>query len=313
MDMEAQSHASKVPDQASDRIIFFILCSLSIIAELFIVISYLSIRRRTTVFYTQVMWLFGADLICFFSYYYSLMPESSKDTGCKIFGFINEISHVSSITWTSIIAGTIFYSMKNKQRTATLPMKYVIGANVITLFFSIYPWITGEYGIYDGFGFKLCWVKPKEFSTLVIAYWVPLILSLVFNLGCYIVIIAFLRKYYPGSMLGDFGILFAFPVVQIISNSGSLLYSLSYIENVEPSASVQLFHAVTRSVEGLLYVIAYGSNYSVRKDIKRAWCKKRKQSNELVGISLRTKNGTSLFENLTYPTPPNNVNGNMSE
>lgn len=312
MELVSQSFMSKVPDADSDRLIFFILCTLSVLAELFIIISYCSIRRRTTVFYNQVIWLFATDLICFLSYYYSLYPEKSRDVGCQIFGFINELSHVWSITWTSIIAATIFYSMKTRQRLASMPLKYVVIANALVLAFPIYPWVTGEYGIYDGFGFKLCWVRPKGFSTLVIAYWVPLLLTLAFNICCYVTILCYLKKKYPGSILSDFGLLLVFPIVQMISNSGSLLYSLSYMENVAPTATIQLFHAITRSIEGLLNVIAYCSNSNIRKEIKRVWCKKRKpsQNEDLVGISLRTKeSGTPLFENLTYPT----ANRNLSE
>lgn len=286
-------------DESFFQEVFLILSGLSILAELFIIASYLSIRKRTTIFYNQVVWFFISDMISFASYFYSLEPDVEKnDTGCHIAAFVNELFTVLSIAWTSIIAGTIFYSMKTKRRMTSLRKGYVIITIIICFIFPIYPLVRGEYGLYEGFSFPICWITFREFSTLVIGYWVPLICSVIFNFICYIGILILLKKNELGASK-EFSILLIFPLLQMLGNSGSLLCSIYYLKGDPIPRNAQLYHVVTRSVGGLLNAIAYGLNPSIRNDLKKAWQRRKFGSNG--SFELQHSN-SSVLSHLTYPS-----------
>lgn len=282
--------------------VFLTLSGLSILAELFIIVSYISIRRKTTIFYNQVVWFFFSDIISFASYFYSLEPDvEENDTGCHIAAFVNELFIVLSTAWTSIIAGTILHSMTTKRRMTSLRRRYVIITIIIAFLFPIYPLAKGEYGIYEGFNFPICWITQKQFSTLVVSYWVPIIGSVVFNFICYLGIIIHLKKNDLGAASKDFSILLIFPLLQMMANSGSLVCSIYFIQGETPPHNAQLYHVVTRSVEGLLNAIAYGLNPSVRNDIAKAWCQRRNTSK---GSFELQHSDSNVLSHLTYPTEP---------
>lgn len=286
-------------DQGLFSEIFYILCGLSVLGELFIVFSYMSIRKKNNAMYNQVIWLVATDIGSLLANFYSLKSDLSSDIGCKIFGFIHEISHVCSICWTSIIAGTIFYSIRTQQKITSLSTKYVLIICSVSLLFSIYPIITEGYGLYDGFNFPICWLTDNgSFSTIIIAYWIPVGLSFIFNLICYTGIIIYLKRKYSTDVFKDFTILFVFPLVQMIANSGFLIYSLQVINGGQLTAGIQLVHVITRGGEGMFNVIAYGLTYSVRKDIYKIWCLRRKEPSR--NNSIATEN-ESPFASLNYP------------
>lgn len=286
-------------DQGLFSEIFYILCGLSVLGELFIVISYMSIRRKNNTMYNQVIWLFATDICSLGANFYSLKSNLSGDMGCKVFGFIHEISHICSICWTSIIAGTIFYSIRTQQKIASLSTKYVLLICSISCLFSIYPIISGGYGLYDGFNFPICWLTDNEsFSTIIIAYWIPVGASFIFNVICYTGIIIYLKRKYSTDVFKDFTILFVFPLVQMIANSGFLIYSLQIINGGQLTAAIQLVHVITRGGEGMFNVIAYGLSYSVRKDIYKVWCLRRREKSR--NYSDLTAESESPFASLNY-------------
>lgn len=260
--------------------IFFILCGLSIIGELFIIISYMSIRKKTNTLYNQVIWLFSTDTIALLVNFYSLLPvrEDALSIPCKIVGFIHEFSHICSVFWTSIIAGAIFYSVKNQKKMKSLSTKYVILIILVSCFFPLYPLFTNSYGIYTGFDFDICWLSSDDFETIIVAYWAPVLASCFFNVVCYTGIIIYLKKNHSTGVSKDFGILFLFPLVQMIANSGFLMYTLELLNGGQLTSTVQLVHVVTRGGEGLFNALAYGSSYSIRKDLYKVWCRRRKRS-----------------------------------
>ena len=285
-------------NQDSLKLIFYGLCSLSIIGELFIIISYVSIRKKTSTLYNQVIWLFLSDIIYILLYFYSLIDTNLDDKGCKFSGLISESTYVSSMFWTSIIAGTIYFSIKTQKKIKSPKITYAVLGQLLVLLFPLYPYLRDAYGIYDEFPFPVCWIHQDNFITILIAFWIPIILSWSFNVYCYLNIIRYLRNSHSQSTSKGFRVLLIFPLVQVVANSGGFAaFIIIKMTGGNKSNAMHLVQIITRGSEGLLNALAYGSSYSIRKDIAKAWCHKRSKRRE--NANLNDLSSSSLFSSLS--------------
>ena len=259
------------------RVVFITLSTLSVLCELFIIFSYVSIRKRTSVLYSQVIWLFTTDIICILTYFYSLKSNiPSEDLGCKILGFISELTYISSLFWTSIIAGTILYSIETGRKISSPRTKYTVLLHFIGYIYPFYLLFADKYGVFEGDGIQTCWIQTNNPVEIIIAFWIPIGICWLFNVYCYVRILIFVRRNLSEDTAKDFRVLLIFPIAQMVSNSGFVVYSLLETFGIESTFTLQIIHVLTRGSEGVLNVMAYGSSYSIRRDIYRAWCLKRR-------------------------------------
>ena len=265
-----------VEDSDTLKFLFFSLIGCSISAEIFIIVSYLSIRKKSTVFYNQVIWLISTDIISLFATFYALNPNIKDDFSCKTAGFIRHITHVSSIIWTSVIAGSIFNSIIKRRQIGSIGSGYIVITKIISLLFAFVPLFLNSYGIYNGYPFVICWIHEKDTTAIIISNWIPLVTTFLLNIYFYIGILIYLTRNHSKSVSKEFSILLVFPLVQMLTNFGTFVYTIHILNGGNSlSMNIQTFHVVSKSCEGLLNVIAYGSNYSVRKEIAKVWCSRR--------------------------------------
>ena len=273
-------------DPSTSKALFFMLAGCSVLAQLFILVSYIGIRRRSSIFNSQIVWFITTNMISFVAFFYTagLDSISDPDLGCQTFGFIHQFFHVSSILWSSIIIFNTLTSLQQQKRIQRIGIKLIIFVETLSFLSACYPIITNSYGDYNGFPFSLCWIKESTVWDIIIAYWIPLLSSLSFNLICYTIIIASIMKNYSRAVSKDFSLLFMFPLIQMITNTGSLIFHLTAGDyNLSPVA--QVFHILLRSCEGILYLIPYASNYNIRRDISKV-CLNRKYANTSLDSTL---------------------------
>lgn len=267
------------------EIIYLLFSGLSLIGQIFTVITYRSIRNKSNKFYSYIAWhsILGIPWAAasFFAAYYGAMGESLS---CNITAFIESTSYTAYLIWSSVIAWAIFSSLKSSKRLKGLRLDSVVFTTLISLFLNLTAFLMDGYGPFYGNGITYCWYKERFSTPIIVGYYIPLGFTFFFNLICYVWSIKIARSSASEETVKSFRSLLVFPLIQIFCNCGWLLLRLerwvdSFLGPRHFKTGFQVLHVILARSQGFLEGLAYIFNPSVKREVQKAWCKKRnKQS-----------------------------------
>ena len=258
--------------------VYYITNSASIIGQLFIIITYLGIRKKSNSFYKYVACHTLIELPWLISNYLIVAYREEDSTSCSVSSFINIYSYLAGMFWSSIIAWVIFNSLRTKQKLSSIKWRYSVIVAIAALVCMLHTIIVGDLGPFQGSGISYCWIKNNYSGSIFITYWIPLILTTVFGLYCYIRSVLIVKNTVSKEASRDFMTLLLFPLIQILCNSGGAIRRVSIMMGDSYSVHLEIIHIICAKGQGLLEAIAYGLNGGVRTEIYKLWCKKRKRA-----------------------------------
>lgn len=281
LDLETTATSPEFVELPYMEVVYDVTNSFSLAGQIFILVTYFSIRKKSSSFYAYVACHSFIELPWLITNYLTIYYGKTASAACTTTAFINIFSYVASMIWGSVIAGVIYSALKNKQKILDLKWYYPLLAIAVAFLFVLYALIIDGYGPYAGSGIQYCWFN-SDAST--VSYWVPFILTTVFNLYCYVRSIYIVKTQATGASK-DFWSLLIFPMIQIICNIGGIV---KIIMDAFTSASytystiIEIILVVLAKSQGLFEAMAYLVNRNVRGEILKVWCKRRqKQSTEV--------------------------------
>lgn len=289
------------PYAATLRYLLFFITTVSLLGQLFIIFTYRSIRNNKNKFYGYVAMHSVLGLPWELANYFNLLAQQDADA-CGFLGFLYAFSYCAYLLWSSVIAWVIYSSLRNKAQLYNLDFKYVIGVYLASFLIMIYPLCNDGFGLYVGKDISYCWFRKSGNNTLVftLSYYSPLILTTIFNIYCYVTSVIIVRKEYSKDESRQFYRFLAFPILQLVCNSDSLVRAISVWVSGTKSGlvSVEVIHIVLHKGEGLFEAIAYMLNPQVRKDVQKVWCTKRNKYPNGIRASEMMINGSSIENEL---------------
>jgi hypothetical protein len=274
LDLETTSSAT-TEDVPSIEIVYDVTNSLSLVGQFFIIITYFSIRKRSSGFYAYVACHSFIELPWLITDYLTIYYATSNSGACFAVAFINCFSYVASMIWSSVIAGVIFTSLKNKQKIPELKWYYPLIAYGVAFIFIIYALARDGFGPYAGSGIEYCWFDSQ---SSISGYWVPFILTTGFDLYCYIRSIILVKTQSSMGASKEFWGLLMFPLIQIICNLGGIVKVIvDSFGNLSYSTNAEYIPVILAKSQGLLESLAYILNKNVRGEIWKVWCKGRQK------------------------------------
>lgn len=270
---------------------YYIPNSFSLIGQLFIIITYMSIRKKSNNFYSYVVHH------CFISFpwlitNYFIVPLGDKaSSDCTAAAFINTCSYGASMIWSTVIAWTVYSGLKNKKRIGDVPWYLPFAVYLISLCLCLYALMTDSYGPFVGIGIDYCWFDRNLGGA--VSYWAPFIITSILDLVLYVRSIFIVRSHATAETSQAFLSLLIFPLIQIFCNSGGIVSKVAeYLGDVE-STELEVLHFVCAKGQGLYEALAYGANQTVRTEIYRVWCKRRKKTSDDLQTPMTSINDSS--------------------
>jgi len=283
------------------RALLFFVTTISLLGQLFIVLTYRSIRNKKNKFYGYVAMHSVLGLPWELANYFNFLAQQDSDT-CSFLGFLYAFSYCAYLLWSSVIAWVIYSSLKNQAQLYNLDFKYVIGVYVASFIIMLYPLCNDGFGLYVGKDISYCWFWKSGHNTVsfALAYYAPLILTTLFNVYCYVTSVIIVRKTYSKEESRQFYQFLFFPILQLVCNSDSAVRALSIWLSGTKSGlvSVEVIHIILHKGEGFLEAIVYMLNPQVRKDVQKVWCAKRNTNNRGIRGSEMMINGNSIENEL---------------
>jgi len=264
------------------EITYLVMTGLSLFGQLFTIATYRSIRNRSNRFYSYVAWHSVLGLPWAISSFLAVFFSKAKeDASCHITAYILTSSYTAYLMWSSVIAWAICSSLQGRKKLVGLQIKTVVATAVISFLLNGVAFLMNGYGPFDGNGISYCWYRDRLGGPIIIGYYIPLGFTFFFNCICYAWSLYIARNHASEETVKSFRSLLIFPLIQIICNSGWLLLRLE--RNIvnklvgEPRFHLefQILHVILARSQGFLEAAAYVFNESVRKEIRKAWCKKR--------------------------------------
>ena len=298
--------ADNRPYTTTLRILFFFVTTASLLGQIFIILTYKSIRNKKNKFYGYVAMHSVLGLPWQFANYFNFLAQGDTDA-CAFLGFLYAFSYSAYLLWSSVIAWVIYSSLKNKAQLYNLDFKYMVGVYVASFLIMLYPLCTDGFGLYIGKDIAYCWFRKSGHNTLtfIIADMIPVILTTAFNIFCYVASVLIVRKEYSREESRQFYQFLLFPLLQFVANSDFYARWISiWLTNTKSGlVSVEVIHIIFRTGEGFFEASAYMLNPQVRKDVQKGWCAKRNQYNKgLKSGSELMINGSSIENELNERT-----------
>lgn len=257
---------------------YFISNSLSLFGQLFILVTYISIRNKSNRFYDYVAWHSILELPWLISNYITVNLAESDTDSCELIAFLNVSSYVSSMIWSSVIAWVILDSLKKRQRIPKVKLRGPLIVFIFSVCLGLYSYFRREFGPFKGTAIQYCWYKNSS-STLT--YWIPFVITTLLNIYWYARTIYIVHKSASREASKAFWGLFAFPLIQIVCNSGGIISKVLIGLNFEVPEWLELAHFITAKSQGLFEAFAYALNRGVWSDISKVWCCKKKKKDNL--------------------------------
>ena len=292
------------------NIISTISSSASIIGSLFIIISYFKFKnlRGPPYILTLVVYLALSDLLGAISGIWIpldvSLPTDLNNTDdyenlstnyCRYMGFITQFANLSSLNWTGAFAWTLYQFIVLKKLDTVNKMEnyYVIIGFGVPMIWALALWFFySPEGAAFGYNPPACWI---EFSSgnhdtlfLFVGYYMPLIIVFVFNLVCYIGIIAVLVR--DGVNFGWTLQFLVYPLILFLCTIFAWLDR--WLQQVGHENNLTSYlHVFFFQLQGFLNFIVYGYNENVRKYtipyIKRVFCCKTENKEEVLEEKIR--------------------------
>jgi hypothetical protein len=276
MEMIALAEADNRTYVVPLRMLFFIMTTVSLVGQLFTIVTYRSIRSKSNKFYGYVAMHSVLGLPWELANFFNFAALEDEET-CKMVGFLYAFSYSAYLLWSSVIAWAIYSSLKNRTQVYNLNLKYLVGVYAASFLIMLYPLIDDSFGKYIGKGISYCWFKSSGYNDLsfFMAYYAPLLLTTFFNGFCYIASSSIVRKEYSKEESKQFYQFLVFPILQLICNSDFYIRRVSYFFTGRITVTAEVFHIILHQGEGLFEALAYMLNPSVRKEVNKVWCAKR--------------------------------------
>lgn len=273
--MNEETHTPSLPPNYNETVYvtYFTMNTLSLIGQLFIIITYFSIRKSSNSFYSYVA------NHCFISFpwlitnYITVPLGDRPSAGCTAMAFINTGSYTASMIWSTVIAWVIFSGLKKQKRISKVAWYSTFGVVLLALCFTIYALLTDSFGPFRGIGINYCWFDRTIGST--VSYWVPFIATTVLDLLFYVRSIFIVKQNASEETSKAFLALLIFPLIQIFCNSGGIVRKIAEFMGDTESTYLEVLHFICAKGQGLYEALAYGLNRSVRAEIYKVWCKNR--------------------------------------
>ena len=257
--------------------VYYITNTLSVIGQLFIIITYLGIRKKSNSFYQYVACHTLIEIPWLVSNYLIVTYRKEDSTPCSVSSFINIYSYLAGMFWSAIIAWVIYNSLRTKQKLSSIKWRYAFIVATISLAFILHATIVGDLGPFQGSEISYCWIKNNYSGSIFITYWIPLALTSAFGLYCYVRSVLIVKRTVSKEVSKEFWPLLLFPLIQILCNSGGAIRRISIILGDSYSVHLEILHIICAKGQGLLEALAYGLNVGVRTEIYKLWCKKRRR------------------------------------
>ena len=273
--LQVHLNTETLPNNTSKvHIIFYAIVTISLLGQLFTILTYKSIRNKNNKFFGYVAWHAVLGFPWLISYYFTVQLASNGGTLCKIAGFINAYCYSAYMLWTSVIAWAIYSSLKSQTTLYRLKWQYIAGVYGISLLTMSYAIYTKNFGPYKGVEIMYCWFEDSSFSnvSMALGFHIPLVVTTLYNLCCYIASSRIVSKNGSREARKEFYSLFLFPFISLVCNSGAIVKKVSFIIGNGYTIPWEILHIILGKGQGLYEALAYGFNKSVQTEIKKVWC-----------------------------------------
>jgi len=269
MDSEDAESPSLNPNETSLLVIALVEAILSLLGSLFIILTYVLIKRLRNFAFKLVVCLSISDVIISTGNLFTgdALDGYTNDSLCYLQSVLKNYGGLASVLWTTVIAYTLYSTVVVQRSILNLYGKFVLFGFGIPLLMTGIPIMTNQYGRSGNW----CWIKNDpnnkfgEGAMRFFQFYLPLWVAIGYNTYSYLEVIKCLKAYSGNSMETRFiGRLKYYPLILVFCwtlPTLNRIYTLFYDEN--PTFNV--IHTSFAGLQGFLNAIVYGCTASVRQ------------------------------------------------
>ena len=274
--MELQTINESLPLPEWVYYLSFTISVLSLLGLLFIIFTYLFCTNPNNTFFKMTFLLAVSDVVWIVSSFIITSPDQLSINTCDVMAIGREFGLISSLLWATLISWTIRDSVKAHKMKPFSKWYYPL-IYIPSIIFTMLPIFYNAYGPSDIY----CWVESSYFMLSLGSYMIPLGCCFVVCLVCYIQSLSYLRSNVSKEVSQQFKSLLIYPAIIFFANIFSVVDRVYTSINPGYIMWLTLLHIITRQGQGIMNSIAYGMNYSVRRDILNRLKFGKNQKNEL--------------------------------
>ena len=251
------------------NILLYVSCSLSMIGDIFMAITILSFKDLRTFNFRMILYLTLTDLLLPMAYLLTPLNKTSNRI-CVLQAYLINFSNLSSLFWTSCIMVALY----------RLIILEKINEKYIELIFCVFSWvvplIASSISINDyTLAGKWCWIDDNHLALIILQFYGPLVLVLVFNISLCIVIWNQLRKNIGSVIemhvikLKVFRRMSFYPLVLLICFIPAAVHRFyHFLRITEDTGTLDTAAMLGNCMYGFFNSIVYGCTRNIRKKIK---------------------------------------------